>query len=110
VVAALPASSGATPSGEVKQAFSRLVKETGQLPTSVGKQRATLLKAARAANKKRKSPCSALVLVKRYQNHVKVLNGRAVIFPNAAPSSTAGMQVQLQNEGFFAGEAPVQGQ
>jgi hypothetical protein len=32
-----------------------------------------------------------------------------VIFPNAQPSSTSNMQVQLQNEGFFAGEAPVQG-
>ena len=40
----------------------------------------------------------------------KVQNGRAVVFPNAQPSSTAGMKVQLQNEGFFAGEAPVQGQ
>jgi hypothetical protein len=39
-----------------------------------------------------------------------VRGGQAVIFPDRSPRNTAGMQIRLQNQGFFGQQAPVQGQ
>lgn len=39
-----------------------------------------------------------------------VRGGQAVIFPDAQPRTTAGLELRLQNQGFFGQAAPVAGQ
>ena len=93
---AIPAPASASPATEIKQAFSQLSRQTGQLPSSG--ERRILLSLASAASRQRSRPCTAFALMKRYKSQLAKLRRTAPkagrkreTDKRARPAATKGM-------------------